>query len=102
LHIDAVELPKFEQPDIGQMATPQSATAPAANGKIKVIGVIDDHTRPAYTKIHSGETAQAVSATLRLCRCASRAPTCLFGTHGWYPPRRSVLDHRYPQRDSNP
>jgi hypothetical protein len=34
-------------------------------GQIKVIGVIDDHTRPAYCEIHAGETACTVSATLR-------------------------------------
>ena len=34
-------------------------------GKVKVIGVIDDHTRLAYCEIHAAENAHNVSATLR-------------------------------------
>jgi transposase InsO family protein len=64
LHIDAFELPKFDVPghwahgDRGERHRTRRA------GKVKVIGVIDDHTRLAYCEIHAGETAATVSATL--------------------------------------
>lgn len=64
LHIDAFEAPKSERPghwahrDRGEQHRTRKA------GKVKVIGVVDDHTRLAHTEIHSGETAQAVSITL--------------------------------------
>jgi transposase InsO family protein len=65
LHIDAFELPKFDKPghwahgDRGERHRTRKA------GKVKIIGVVDDHTRLAYCEIHSGETAKTVSATLR-------------------------------------
>jgi len=65
LHIDAFELPRFDRPGhwaIGQRGE-QHKTRKA--GKIKVVGVIDDHTRLAYCEIHPAENAIAVSATLR-------------------------------------
>ena len=53
LHIDAFELPKFDRP--GHWAhgdrSEQQRTRDA--GKIKVIGVIDDHTRLVYCEIHA-------------------------------------------------
>ena len=61
----AFELPKFDRPghwahgDRGEQHRTRKA------GKVKVIGVIDDHTRLAYCEIHSAENAQSVSATLR-------------------------------------
>jgi transposase InsO family protein len=64
LHIDAFELPKFDRPGHwahGDRAEPHKTRGA---GKVKVIGVIDDHTRLAYCEIHGGETAQTVSATL--------------------------------------
>jgi transposase InsO family protein len=65
LHIDAMELPKFDRP--GHWAhgdrCEQHRTREA--GKVKVIGVVDDHTRLAYCEIHSAENATNVSATLR-------------------------------------
>ena len=36
-----------------------------AHAKVKIVGVIDDHTRLAYCEIHPAENATAVSATLR-------------------------------------
>jgi transposase InsO family protein len=32
---------------------------------VKIIGVVDDHTRLAYCELHASETADTVSATLR-------------------------------------
>jgi transposase InsO family protein len=65
LHIDAMQLPKFAVPghwahgDRGERHRTRQA------GTVKVIGVIDDHTRLAYCEIHAAETAAIVSATLR-------------------------------------
>src|SRR3954452_16010146 len=65
LHIDAFELPKFDRP--GHWATGQRGEQHKTRsaGKVKVVGVIDDHTRLAYCEIHGAETALTVSATLR-------------------------------------
>jgi transposase InsO family protein len=65
LHIDAFELPKFDVPghwahgDRGQPHRTRNA------GKVKIIGVVDDHTRLAYCELHAAENAINVSATLR-------------------------------------
>jgi len=65
LHIDAFELPRFDRP--GHWATGQRGEQHKTRkaGKIKVVGVIDDHTRLAYCEIHPAENAIAVSTTLR-------------------------------------
>jgi len=65
LHIDAFELPRFDRP--GHWATGQRGEQHKTRnaGKVKIVGVIDDHTRLAYCEIHSAENALAVSATLR-------------------------------------
>jgi transposase InsO family protein len=65
LHIDAFALPKFDRP--GHWATGQRAEQHKTRnaGQVKIIGVIDDHTRLAYCEIHGAETALTVSATLR-------------------------------------
>ena len=56
--------PSSTAPATGRTATAQSHRTRKA-GKVKVIGVIDDHTRLAYCEIHAGETAQTVSGTLK-------------------------------------
>ena len=65
LHIDAFELPKFDV--VGHWAHGDRSEPNRTRhaGKIKVIGVIDDHTRLVYTEIHSAENAKTVSATLK-------------------------------------
>ncbi len=63
LHIDAFELPKFDRP--GHWAHGDRTQRSRTAGKVKVIGVIDDHTRLAYCELHSAENALTVSATLR-------------------------------------
>jgi transposase InsO family protein len=65
LHIDAMELPKFEV--MGHWAHGDRSERHRTRhaGKVKVIGVIDDHTRLAYCELHAAENAHNVSATLR-------------------------------------
>jgi transposase InsO family protein len=65
LHIDAFELAKFERPGHWAHGDRSEAHRTRQAGKIKVIGVIDDHTRLVYTEIHSAENARTVSATLK-------------------------------------
>ena len=64
LHIDAFELPKFDRPGHWAHGDRSEQRKTRRAGKVKVIGVIDDHTRLAYCEIHGAETAQTVSATL--------------------------------------
>src|SRR3954463_5302217 len=64
LHIDAFELPKFDRPGHWAHGDRSERHKTRRAGKIKVIGVIDDHTRLAYCEIHAAETAVTVSATL--------------------------------------
>ncbi len=56
LHIDALQVPKFDRP--GHWATGQRAEQHKSRqaGTTYVIGVIDDHTRLAYCELHSSET----------------------------------------------
>jgi len=63
LHIDAFELPKFDRP--GHWAHGDRSDRSRNVGNVKVIGVIDDHTRLAYCELHSAENAKTVSATLK-------------------------------------
>jgi len=65
LHIDAFELPKFAV--AGHWATGERAERHKTRraGKVKVIGVIDDHSRLAYCELHAAENANAVSITLK-------------------------------------
>src|SRR3954447_7560297 len=65
LHIDAFELPKFEVPGHWAHGDRAERHRTRRAGKVKVIGVIDDHTRLAYCELHGAENAITVSATLR-------------------------------------
>jgi transposase InsO family protein len=64
LHIDAFELPRFDV--VGHWAHGDRAQVHRTRhaGRVKVIGVIDDHTRLAYCEIHGAENKHTVSATL--------------------------------------
>jgi transposase InsO family protein len=86
LHIDAFELPKFDV--VGHWAHGDRSESHRTRhaGKIKVIGVIDDHTRLVYSEIHSAENAKTVSATLR------RA-TAWFQQQGCGPPQAVMSDN---------
>ena len=57
LHIDAFELPKFDRPGHWAHGDRSERHKTRQAGKIKVIGVIDDHTRLAYCEIHAAENA---------------------------------------------
>jgi transposase InsO family protein len=64
LHVDALRLPKFDQP--GHWATgDRSMRTRDTKGETVVIGVIDDHTRLAYCELHSAENAINAAATLK-------------------------------------
>jgi transposase InsO family protein len=65
LHIDAFELPKFDRPGHWAHGDRSERHRTRRAGKIKVVGVVDDHTRLAYCEIHGAENARNVSATLR-------------------------------------
>jgi transposase InsO family protein len=65
LHIDAFELPRFERPGHWAHGDRSEAHKTRGAGKVKVIGVIDDHSRLVYCEIHAAENAIAVSTTLR-------------------------------------
>jgi transposase InsO family protein len=65
LHIDAMELPKFDRPGHWAHGDRAERHRTRKAGQVKVIGVIDDHTRLAYCELHAAENAHTVSATLR-------------------------------------
>src|SRR4051794_9022889 len=65
LHTDAFEFPKLAVPGPGAQGDRAEPPRPRGAGKVKVIGVIDDHPRLAYCELHAAETAATVSATLR-------------------------------------
>src|SRR4051794_27815308 len=76
LHIDAFELPKFAV--VGHWAHGDRADQHRTRraGKVKVIGVIDDHTRLAYCELHGAENAATVSATLQRAAAWMREQGC--------------------------
>jgi transposase InsO family protein len=65
LHIDAFELAKFDVPGHWAHGDRSERHRTRKAGTVKVIGVIDDHTRLAYCELHGAENAATVSATLR-------------------------------------
>jgi len=86
LHIDAFELPKFDRPGHWAHGDRSEPHRTYKAGKVKVIGVIDDHTRLVYCELHAGETAATVSGTLR------RAATW-FVEHGCGPVQAVMSDN---------
>lgn len=65
LHIDAFEVPKFDRPGHWAHGDRSERHRTRRAGKVKVIGVIDDHSRVVYCELHAAENARTVSATLR-------------------------------------
>src|SRR3954454_6284619 len=61
LHIDAFELARFDRPGHWAHGDRSDLNKTRNAGKVKIIGVIDNHPRLVYAEIHSGETAAAVS-----------------------------------------
>jgi len=76
LHIDAFELPKFAV--VGHWAHGDRADRHRTRkaGRVKVIGVIDDHTRLAYCELHAAENAITVTQTLRRAAAWMREQGC--------------------------
>src|SRR3954453_15234022 len=74
--MDAMQLPKFEQP--GDWATGRAGGhhRPRGAGKVYVVSVVDDHSRLAYSELHSNETGQSVTATLRRAAAWMREQGC--------------------------
>jgi transposase InsO family protein len=63
LHIDTMQLPKFDEP--GHWATRDRAGHRSRGaGSVYVVSVIDDHTRLAYCELHSAEDRRSTTATL--------------------------------------
>jgi len=65
LHIDAFEAPKFDRPGHWAHGDRSERHRTRKAGKVKIIGVIDDHTRLVYCELHGAENKLTVSATLR-------------------------------------
>src|SRR4029078_11907731 len=65
LQSDAMELPKFDRPGHWAHGDRSEQHRTRKAGKVKVIGVVDVHTRLAYCEIHAAENAITISATLR-------------------------------------
>jgi len=76
LHIDAFELPKFDRPGHWAHGDRSERHRTRNAGKVKVIGVIDDHTRLVYCEIHAAENADTASATLRRAAAWMREQGC--------------------------
>jgi len=76
LHLDAMQLPKFDQP--GHWATGRAGRHHRSRGagKVYVVSVVDDHSRLAYSELHSNETGQSVTATLRRAAAWMREQGC--------------------------
>jgi transposase InsO family protein len=75
-HIDAFGLPRFDRPGHWAHGDRSEPHKTRGAGKVKIIGVIDDHTRLACCEIHSAETALTVSATPRRAVIWFRAQGC--------------------------
>jgi transposase InsO family protein len=86
LHIDAFELAKFDRPGHWAHGERSELHRTRNAGKVKVIGLIDDHTRLVYAEIHSAENAKTVSATL------TRA-AAWFAQQGCGPPHAVMSDN---------
>ena len=76
LHIDAFELPKFDRPGHWAHGDRSERHRTRRAGTVKVIGVIDDHTRLAYCELHAAENAITVSQTLRRAAAWMREQGC--------------------------
>jgi transposase InsO family protein len=63
LHIDTMQLPKFDRP--GHWATGDRQLRNRGAGTVYVVSVVDDHSRLAYCELHSAENQATTTATLR-------------------------------------
>jgi len=75
LHIDTMQLPRFDAP--GHWATGDRAGHRSRGaGTVHVVSVIDDHSRLAYCELHSAEDRWTTSATLRRAAAWMREQGC--------------------------
>jgi transposase InsO family protein len=76
LHIDAMQLPKFERP--GHWATGRAGGHHRSRGagKVYLVSVVDDRSRLAYAELHGSETAATVTATLARAAVWMREQGC--------------------------
>ncbi|MGH2803680.1 MAG: hypothetical protein ACRDL4_11635 [Thermoleophilaceae bacterium] len=74
LHIDAMQLAKFDRP--GHWATGRGYRRSRGAGRVYVVSVLDDHSRLADSELHSCETAATVTATLRRAEHWMREQGC--------------------------
>jgi len=65
LHLDAMQLAKFDEPGHWATGRDKGHHRSRGAGKVYVVSVVDDHSRLAYSELHSNETAKTVTATLR-------------------------------------
>jgi transposase InsO family protein len=64
LHLDGMQLPKFDRPGHWAHGDRAERHRTRQAGEIHVIAVVDDRTRLAYAEIHAAENKHTVSATL--------------------------------------
>ena len=69
-----MQLPKFDAP--GHWPTGQGYQRSRGAGRVYVVSVVADHSRLAYSELHSGETGETVSATLRRAAAWMREQGC--------------------------
>jgi transposase InsO family protein len=75
LHIDTMQLPRFDAP--GHWATGDRAGHRSRGaGKVYVVSVIDDHSRLAYCELHSAEDRYTTTATLKRAAAWMREQGC--------------------------
>jgi transposase InsO family protein len=75
LHLDTMQLPKFDHP--GHWATAdRSGHRSRGAGSVYVISVVDDHSRLAYCELHSAEDRFTTTATLRRAAAWMREQGC--------------------------
>ena len=75
MHIDTMQLPRFDAP--GHWATGDRAGHRSRGaGTVHVVSVIDDHSRLAYCELHSAEDRWTTSATLRRAAAWMREQGC--------------------------
>jgi transposase InsO family protein len=76
LHIDGMQLPKFDRPGHWAHGDRSEPHRSRQAGAVHVIAVVDDRTRLAYAELHGAENAVAVAATLRRAAAWLREQGC--------------------------
>ena len=74
LHLDTMKLAKFDAP--GHWAHGDRRKRSRGAGSTYVVSVLDDHSRLAYSELHSSETAATVTITLQRAATWMREQGC--------------------------